>query len=73
VSSLPEVGGDAVLYFDPMSVTSMSAALQSVLDDTELADELRRRGPRLAAQFSWEKTASGVLQAVEAVGAPVVR
>jgi glycosyltransferase involved in cell wall biosynthesis len=64
-SSLPEVGGDAVLYFDPMSADSIADKLQTIVDNAELAGRLHREGPLRATRFSWAKTASSILQVLE--------
>jgi alpha-1,3-rhamnosyl/mannosyltransferase len=58
-SSLPEVGGDAALYCDPMDRDSMASALGKLLDDDGLHRDLRQKGLGRAAEFSWEKTAMG--------------
>lgn len=60
-SSLPEVGGDAALYFDPLDVSEMTATLRRVLADASLREELRQRGLARAAQFSWRRTAEETL------------
>lgn len=51
-SSLPEVGGDAVLYADPREPGTISAALDRILTDPELAADLGRRAKARARQFS---------------------
>jgi glycosyltransferase involved in cell wall biosynthesis len=56
-SSLPEIGGDAAVYFDPLDVQAMSDALFRLLRDSELWDEMRNRGLARAASFSWERAA----------------
>lgn len=56
-SSLPEVGGDAALYFDPESVESMVGTLRSLLDDGGRQEDLIQRGRERAAQFSWDRVA----------------
>jgi glycosyltransferase involved in cell wall biosynthesis len=56
-ASLPEVGGDAVIYFDPYSVEEMAAAIKRVLDSPSLRAELRERGLKRAAKFTWEECA----------------
>jgi glycosyltransferase involved in cell wall biosynthesis len=61
ISSLPEVGGDAVLYFDPSDVKAIAEALRQALADPDLRAELRERGLARAAQFSWERTAQETL------------
>jgi alpha-1,3-rhamnosyl/mannosyltransferase len=57
-SSLPEVGGDAALYFDPVSADSIIEALLRLLSDADLHDELAHRGLKQAARFSWDRVAA---------------
>jgi glycosyltransferase involved in cell wall biosynthesis len=59
--SLPEVGGEAGLYFDPRNGEAMLAALRQVVALPRLREELSRRSLARAADFSWQKTAAGVL------------
>lgn len=56
-SSLPEVAADAALLFDPTSVESIADALSRLLADLDLREELRERGLRRAACFTWAETA----------------
>jgi glycosyltransferase involved in cell wall biosynthesis len=60
-SSLPEAGGDAVCYFDPVDVAQMSAMLARLLADDELRATVREKGLTQAAQFSWGQTAAETL------------
>ena len=55
--SLPEVVGDAALTVDPQGVEGLALAMRRVLQDMELAHDLRRRGLERARLFSWEKAA----------------
>lgn len=55
--ALPEVGGDAVCYFDPHSVEDMADVLARCLRDADLRAWLRKKGLDRAAQFSWQRTA----------------
>ena len=66
-SSLPEIGGDAAQYFDPLDVASISATLCRLLGDTELQDEMRSRGLARAAAFSWERAAAETRAVYDAV------
>jgi glycosyltransferase involved in cell wall biosynthesis len=52
--SLPEVCGDAALYFEPTSVDEMTEAILAVL---ERPDHLVERGLRRAGEFTWDATA----------------
>jgi glycosyltransferase involved in cell wall biosynthesis len=57
-SSLPEVGGEAAVYFDPQSVEEMAEAILSLGTDDGLRVSLSEAGRRRAAEFSWERTAA---------------
>lgn len=56
-SSLPEVGGDAVEYFDPYDKDSIKSAVERVLLDEELRKKMIERGKKRLEKFSWENTA----------------
>jgi glycosyltransferase involved in cell wall biosynthesis len=56
-SSLPEVAGDAALMVAPDDAGAFANAVERVLADAGLRDDLRARGLRRASQFTWERTA----------------
>ena len=60
-ASLPEVAGEAALYFDPGNVDSLVTVLQRFLSDPTLRLQLQSRGRQQAESFSWEKTARQTL------------
>ncbi|MCX6082392.1 MAG: glycosyltransferase family 1 protein [Chloroflexi bacterium] len=60
-ASLPEVGGEAVLYFNPLSVDEMAMAIRKFLDEPGLRADLQARGRVQASRFRWESTARQVL------------
>ena len=60
-TSLPEVAGEAALYFDPTDVEAIAVSVRRLLEDEELADELRAAGRERARRFSWEKAAARTL------------
>ncbi|NIN63988.1 MAG: glycosyltransferase [Anaerolineae bacterium] len=60
-SSLPEVAGDAAVLIDPSSVDELVTAMRAVLENHELRAELRAKGLKQAARFSWEKAAKETL------------
>lgn len=62
VTSLPEVVGDAALTCYPTDVVGFADAIQRVLTDSKLAQDLRSRGLAQAAKFSWETSAQKTLQ-----------
>jgi glycosyltransferase involved in cell wall biosynthesis len=59
--SLPEIGQDAVLYFDPHRPGSLVRALEAVWEDQDLASKLSKRGLAQAKKFSWRKCAQKTL------------
>jgi glycosyltransferase involved in cell wall biosynthesis len=65
--SLPEVAGDAVLYFEPTDTEAIAAAIERLLQDSALRDRLRAAGLEQARKFSWQRTAEGTLAGYERV------
>jgi glycosyltransferase involved in cell wall biosynthesis len=65
MSSLPEVGGDAVEYVNPASVTSIEAGLERVLSSPDRRAELAGRARVRATEFSWARTAAITLAVLE--------
>jgi glycosyltransferase involved in cell wall biosynthesis len=57
-SSLPEVGGEAAIYFDPQSSESIQIAVNKILYNKELRNDLRLKGYNQLKRFSWDKTAA---------------
>jgi len=53
-SSMPEVCGDAALFFDPLSSRSISQAINNVLSSKDLQMTLRALGKKRLELFSWE-------------------
>jgi glycosyltransferase involved in cell wall biosynthesis len=72
--SLPEVCGDAAVYFDPDDVTAIAAALLRTIADRDLRNRLAVRGLLRAATHTWERSARAHLAAFEEVlGWPLTR
>jgi len=53
-SSLPEVGGDAVLYFNPHDTDEMARVMGKVLRNNKLRLRLSEKGKERAKKFSWK-------------------
>jgi glycosyltransferase involved in cell wall biosynthesis len=64
-TSLPEVAGDAAVYFDPLDLPAMTGAIERLLGDSELRERLAVAGREQAAKFTWEKTAEGTRRSYE--------
>ena len=57
VSSLPEVGGDAVIYCDPNDIVDIKNKIELVLGDGDMRADMKKKGLEQAAKFTWEKSA----------------
>lgn len=73
LSSLPEVGGDAVYYVDPRDVGDIAAGLGRMLDHDRLRADLGQRARVRARQFSWERFAQQTIEVLEAAGVAEAR
>lgn len=56
-ASMPEVIGDAGLLVNPYSVDDICMAMEQILIDVELCDELIRKGLKRAEKYTWENSA----------------
>ena len=62
---LREVAGEAALYFDPMSPSSIGAAISQLCESATRRRELSQLGLDRAATFTWERTAELTVAAYE--------
>lgn len=60
-TSLPEVVGDAGLFFNPEISQELLDELIQILDDENYRDELGQRSIQRASDFSWSKSAAQLL------------
>lgn len=65
VSSMPEVAGEAAVYFNPHNFLEIKSAMSAVLFDQSLADRLREKGKQRLKDFSWRKCAEETLRVIE--------
>lgn len=69
--SLPEIVGDAAAVLEPTDAEGFRREIARLLSDEAHAREMRARGFRRAAQFSWDRTAEGTLAVYrEVLGLP---
>ncbi len=54
---LPEVYGDAALYFDPLDVDQMAKSIDSVISDEKMRQDMIKRGYKRFSEYSWKRTA----------------
>ncbi len=67
ISSLPEIGGGAALYFDPYDVDAIGETICELLKDEERRSVLSKRGLARSREFSWERTAAETVQVYDTV------
>lgn len=60
--SLPEVGGNGCLYFDPRDPADMERKISSLLKDDKLRGQLKTNGLKRCKEFSWKKLAEETLE-----------
>jgi glycosyltransferase involved in cell wall biosynthesis len=65
ISSLPEVGSDAVLYCDPKNVEDIAMVIKNLLNNNHLKAALSLKGKERASHFSWDKSVEKILNIVE--------
>jgi glycosyltransferase involved in cell wall biosynthesis len=56
-SCLPEVAGDAAMYFDPSKPEELAHNLERILSSRSLHNHYRAEGLRRAREFSWKRAA----------------
>ncbi len=66
-TSLPEVGGNAVLSCDPTDEDAMSTLMGRILREPELRGVLTREGKNRLAAYTWERSADNLIAACQRV------
>lgn len=66
-ASLPEVCGDAALYFDPLNVEDIAAKLVEIASNSGMRRELREKGLARSRFFSWSTCARTTAEALQTV------
>lgn len=64
-SSLKELGENAAILFDPDSPKEIAAAMEKILSDSNLQQQLIQKGREKAEKFSWENTGKGLVEIYE--------
>lgn len=65
--SIPEIAGDAAIYFDPYDTQEMADKIEKVLIDKALRETLIARGRERVEKYSWENSAKKLLNLLESV------
>ncbi|MBL7142020.1 glycosyltransferase family 4 protein [Patescibacteria group bacterium] len=60
--SIPEVGGQAVLYFSPDNPEAIAKAMKKIVHNQDLKVELREKGLGQVKNFSWQRCAQETMK-----------
>jgi glycosyltransferase involved in cell wall biosynthesis len=66
-SSLPEIGGDACLYFDPTDENDLVDKIKTITENAQLRSELIKKGKERIKIFSWKLCAEKTLSVLKSV------
>lgn len=67
--ALPEVAGEAALLVDPDSVDAICEGMERLLGDKDLLLQLKQKGVENVKRFSWQNTASSILEVIKEINA----
>jgi glycosyltransferase involved in cell wall biosynthesis len=59
-TSIPEIAGNCAILVDPNSVKDNVEAIEAVVNDSRMQEDMRQRGQRHVAQFTWTASAAGL-------------
>lgn len=62
---VPEILGDAALYFNPLNINDMSEKIKKALVDRELRERLIKEGYEQIKKYDWSKMARETLEIYE--------
>ena len=68
-TSLPEIAGDAALLVDPRNTDAIRGALETLLMNPRLREQLRARGRERLGAFSWDRCARTTARVLEEAAA----
>ena len=67
--SLPEIGGEAVMYVDAYDSESIAKGIKKLIENPSLQEYLRQKGYEQSALFTWEKTSKDTIRVYEKIAA----
>jgi len=67
VSCMPEILGDAALYFDPLNVDDITGAIKKIISDHSLRQKLIKSGLEQVKKYDWAETAKQTLEVYNSV------
>lgn len=65
--ALPEVAGNNVIYFNPDDINQMSDAIEKIITDQQLRQNLISNSLKWVSNYTWENTAKKVLEVIKSI------
>ena len=65
--SLPEIAGNAAVYFNPEDISSITDAINNIIADDGTKEKMKKNGFEQLKKFSWEKTAEKTLDVYNSI------
>jgi glycosyltransferase involved in cell wall biosynthesis len=66
-TAMPEIAGNAAIFFDPTSVNSITEEISSLLKDEEQRQNLSKLALTRAKSFSWDNTGKNTLAVIKGI------
>ncbi|MEE2759830.1 MAG: glycosyltransferase family 1 protein [Pseudomonadota bacterium] len=66
-AAMPEILGEAAIYFDPLNAHDMAAQIKEILVNAPLRGDLSERALKRATVFSWRRTAQQTAEVIKSV------
>lgn len=66
-ASLPEIGADACLYFDPNNISDLLEKMKMIKENNSLKQELIKKGKERIKLFSWNSCAERTLELIKSI------
>lgn len=67
-TSIPEVGGDAPIYCDPLDIDAFANAISLIVNDETYRQEMIRKGYEQSLRFSWDASSTIVADVIKRAG-----
>lgn len=66
-AAMPEILGNAAVFFDPLDANDMAERISALLSDPEARERLSRHALQRAERFSWQLTARQTAEVIKSV------
>ncbi len=64
---IPEVAGDAAIYFDPKDNLAIKASVENIISDSDLRKKMSAKGLERNKLFTWQNVAGQTRELYESI------